>query len=156
MTLRSHLLTLPRRPWPLPAGPRLGQGLPLGSQPPACYKVPAKPLPPDLNPPVAARDQARWVLRMIAPRDRVRLISRRGGWRGDCRLTEKLMVDLAAIAGLLVDLFGASKEWREPKVARFDPPDDAEKEEMVRNLKAKGHKLQWVPEHRLRQLTREG
>jgi hypothetical protein len=63
------------------------------------------------------------------------------------------MIDLAALATLF---FEASKEWREPKVARFDPPDDVEKEEVVIDLRKKGHRLQWVPETRLRQLKRDG
>jgi hypothetical protein len=49
-----------------------------------------------------------------------------------------------------------SKEWREPKVARFDPPDDAEKEQVVRDLRAKGHKLEWANADGLRQLKRDG
>ena len=45
------------------------------------------------------------------------------------------MIDLAALAALCFD---ASKEWTEPKVARFDPLSDAEKEEVVLNLQKKG------------------
>lgn len=63
------------------------------------------------------------------------------------------MIDLAALASLF---FEASNEWREPKVARFDPPEDAEREEVVRDLMSKGHELQWANEHRLRQLKRDG
>jgi hypothetical protein len=66
------------------------------------------------------------------------------------------MIDPAALGSLLVEIFGASKEWREPKIARFDPLEDAEKERIVRDLKAKGHRLQWVREHRLRQLKLDG
>src|SRR5258708_39911082 len=66
------------------------------------------------------------------------------------------MIDPAALGSLLVEFFGASKEWREPKIAKFDRPDDAEKEEVYRDLKAKGHQLQWVRESRLRQLKRNG
>ena len=47
------------------------------------------------------------------------------------------MIDLAALAALCFD---ASKEWTEPKVARFDPLGDAEKEKVVLNLRKKGHK----------------
>ena len=36
----------------------------------------------------------------------------------------RTMIDLAALAALFFD---ASKEWTEPKVARFDPLSDAEK-----------------------------
>jgi hypothetical protein len=56
------------------------------------------------------------------------------------------MIDPAALGSLLVDILGASKEWREPKIAQFDPLDDANKEQVVRDLEAKGHKLQWVSE----------
>jgi hypothetical protein len=63
------------------------------------------------------------------------------------------MIDLAALGSLF---FEASKEWREPKVASFNPLDDAEKEQVVRDLKTKGHELQWVHEHRLRQLKQSG
>jgi hypothetical protein len=45
------------------------------------------------------------------------------------------MIDLAALAALCFD---ASKEWTEPKVARFDPLSDAEKEKVVLNLRKKG------------------
>jgi hypothetical protein len=63
------------------------------------------------------------------------------------------MIDLAALAALCFD---ASKEWTEPKVARFDPLSDAEKEKAVLNLRKKGHEFQWVKETRLRALKREG
>ncbi len=53
------------------------------------------------------------------------------------------MIDLAALGSLFVEIFGASKEWREPKIARFDPLEDANKEQIVRDLQAKKHKLQW-------------
>jgi len=58
------------------------------------------------------------------------------------------MIDLAALATLF---FEASKEWSTPKVARFDPLEDAEKEEVFRNLKEKGHTLQWVDASWMRQ-----
>ena len=51
------------------------------------------------------------------------------------------MIDLAALGALFADIV---KDWSEPKVARFDPPDDVEKEDIVCDLKAKGHKLQWA------------
>ena len=51
------------------------------------------------------------------------------------------MIDLAALAALCFD---ASKEWTKPKVARFDPLSDAEKEEVVLSLRKKGHDLQWT------------
>ena len=63
------------------------------------------------------------------------------------------MIDLAALAALF---FVASKEWTEPKVARFDPLSDAEKEEVVLNLQKRGHELQWVRDTRLRALKRAG
>jgi len=51
------------------------------------------------------------------------------------------MIDLAALAALF---FEASKEWTEPKVARFDPYSEAEKEDVVVKLREKGHELHWV------------
>jgi hypothetical protein len=65
------------------------------------------------------------------------------------------MVDLVALASLFADVFGAAKEWTEPKIARLDPLDVAEQEPLVRALRAKGHKLEWLPEIKLRQLKRE-
>jgi len=65
----------------------------------------------------------------------------------------RTMIDLAALAALFFD---ASKEWTEPKVARFDPLSDAEKEEVVLNLQKRGHELQWVRDARLRALKRAG
>jgi hypothetical protein len=66
------------------------------------------------------------------------------------------MIDLAALGSLFVEIFGASKEWTEPKIARFDPVDEANKEPIVRDLMARGDKLQWVDEMRLRELKRNG
>jgi len=66
------------------------------------------------------------------------------------------MIDLAALGSLFVEIFGASKEWTVPKIVRFDPLDDAENEQVVRDLRARGHRLDWVYEHRLRQLKRDG
>jgi hypothetical protein len=66
------------------------------------------------------------------------------------------MIDLAALGSLFVEVFGASKEWREPKIARFDRVEDANKEQVVRHLQAKKHKLQWVNELRLREAKRNG
>ena len=63
------------------------------------------------------------------------------------------MIDLAALATLF---FEASKEWIEPKVARFDPYSEAEKEDVVVKLRKKGHELQWVKDTRLRALKRGG
>src|SRR5262245_50419 len=65
------------------------------------------------------------------------------------------MIDLAALGSLFVEIFGASKEWQ-PKIARIDPPEDAEKEQIVRDLKAKKHELQWINELRLREAKRNG
>jgi hypothetical protein len=66
------------------------------------------------------------------------------------------MIDLAALGSLFVEIFGASKEWTEPKIARFDPVDEANKEPIVRDLMARGDKLQWADEMRLRELKRNG
>jgi len=66
------------------------------------------------------------------------------------------VVDLVALASLFVDVFGASKEWTEPKIVRLDPPSAAEQEPSFNALKAKGHELQWVRQIGLRQLKRDG
>ena len=66
------------------------------------------------------------------------------------------MIDLAALASLFVEVFGASKDWREPKIARFDPLDEANKEQVVRDLRARGDELQWIDEVRLRQAKMNG
>jgi hypothetical protein len=63
------------------------------------------------------------------------------------------MIDLVGLVGTFYE---ASKEWREPKVVRFDLLQDAESEPVVKDLKSKGHKLAWVRESRMRQLSREG
>ena len=63
------------------------------------------------------------------------------------------MIDLAALATLFSE---ASKEWTEPKIERLDPPDAAEKEDVVCKLREKRHDLQWVRDTRLRALKREG
>src|SRR5215469_14388783 len=56
--------------------------------------------------------------------------------RGGVNLTanEAQMIDVAALGSLFVEIFGASKEWTEPKIARFDPVDKANKEPIVRDL----------------------
>jgi len=63
------------------------------------------------------------------------------------------MIDLAGIANLF---FEASKEWREPKVARIDPLEDIENEQIFKDLKAKGHTFEWAKTEHLRRLKREG
>ena len=63
------------------------------------------------------------------------------------------MIDLASLATLFVEV---SKEWREPKIARIEPLEEIEKEDVYLDLKAKGHPMQWVNETRLRQLARAG
>jgi len=41
------------------------------------------------------------------------------------------MIDVAALGSLLVEIFGAAKEWSEPKIVVFDPLEDAEREKIV-------------------------
>jgi hypothetical protein len=55
------------------------------------------------------------------------------------------MIDLAALG-----------VWFRPKVVRFESLLDAEEEQVVRRLRAKGHELHWVLETRLHQLKRDG
>jgi hypothetical protein len=43
-----------------------------------------------------------------------------------------------------------------PKVVRLEYLMDAEDEEIVRRLRAKGHELHWVLETRLREFQRDG
>jgi hypothetical protein len=66
------------------------------------------------------------------------------------------MIELASIASLFIEAFGAAKGWTEPKIARIDPLDDVEQEKSFHDLKAKGHTLQWANAMRLRQLKRDG
>jgi hypothetical protein len=53
-----------------------------------------------------------------------------------------------AVGGLAV--------WFRPKVVRLEYLMDAEDEEIVRRLRAKGHELHWVLETRLREFQRDG
>jgi hypothetical protein len=77
--------------------------------------------------------------------------------RGNCAVVmESEMIDLIALAGLFAEVFGASKDCTEPKVARFEQLNDADKGPKVIKLKAKGHMFIWAREARLRQLKREG
>jgi hypothetical protein len=46
--------------------------------------------------------------------------------------------------------------WFRPKVIRFEHLLDAEEEQVVRRLRAKGHELHWALETRLHQLQRDG
>src|SRR5262245_23184967 len=55
------------------------------------------------------------------------------------------MIDLAALG-----------VWFRPKVIRFEHLLDAEEEQAVRRLRAKGHELHWALETRLRQLLGDG
>jgi hypothetical protein len=66
------------------------------------------------------------------------------------------MIDLIALVGLFAEIFPATKGWRAPKVERVGHLDDMDREEVVINLKAKGHELQWARETRMRQLKRDG
>ena len=63
------------------------------------------------------------------------------------------MLDLASIASLF---FEASTHWTDPNVARFDRLEDADREPVVKKLKAAGHVLGFAREMRLRKLKREG
>jgi len=55
------------------------------------------------------------------------------------------MIDLAALG-----------VWFRPTVVRFEHLLDAEEEQAVRRLRAKGRELHWALETRLRQLQRDG
>jgi hypothetical protein len=68
------------------------------------------------------------------------------------------MIDLVALVGLFVEVFGTSKNWKEPSIARFDHLEDAKKEKVVHDLEAAGHQFLWkrATEGQLRQLKREG
>jgi hypothetical protein len=52
---------------------------------------------------------------------------------------------------MLGGAFGGLAVWFRPKVVRLEYLMDAEDEEVVRHLRAKGHELHWVLETRLRQ-----
>jgi hypothetical protein len=53
-------------------------------------------------------------------------------------------------------LAGGLAVWFRPKVVRLEYLMDAEDEEVVRRLRAKGHELHWVLETRLREFQRDG
>ena len=57
---------------------------------------------------------------------------------------------------MLVGALGRVEVWFRPKVVRLESLLDAEDEEVVRRLRAKGHDLHWALETRLRQLRRDG
>ena len=52
---------------------------------------------------------------------------------------------------MLEGVFGGLAVWFRPKVIRLEYLLDAEDEEVVRHLRAKGHELHWVLETRLRE-----
>jgi hypothetical protein len=66
------------------------------------------------------------------------------------------MIDLIALVGLFAEIFPATKGWREPKVERVEHLNDMDREEVVINVKAKGHEISWPRATRMRQLKREG
>jgi hypothetical protein len=66
------------------------------------------------------------------------------------------MIDLAALVSLFGEALGATKGWTQPRIARFERLDDAERETVVHELRAAGHELQWGRETHLRQLKRDG
>jgi hypothetical protein len=57
---------------------------------------------------------------------------------------------------MLGGAFGGLAVWFRPKVVRLEYLMDAEDEEVVRRLRAKGHELHWVLETRLREFQRDG
>jgi hypothetical protein len=57
---------------------------------------------------------------------------------------------------MLEGVFGGLAVWFRPKAIRLEYLLDAEDEEVVRHLRAKGHELHWVLETRLRQFRRDG
>jgi hypothetical protein len=59
-------------------------------------------------------------------------------------------------SNMLGGAFGGLAVWFRPKVVRFEYLMDAEDEEIVRRLRAKGHELHWVLETRLGEFQRDG
>src|SRR5262245_13622117 len=57
---------------------------------------------------------------------------------------------------MLGGAFGGLVVWFRPKVVRLEYLIDAEDEEVVRGLRAKGHELHWVLETRLREFQCDG
>src|SRR4030095_306523 len=57
---------------------------------------------------------------------------------------------------MLWSAFGGLTVWFRPKVFRLEHLLDAEDEEVVRHLRAKGHELHWVLETRLREFQSDG
>ena len=56
----------------------------------------------------------------------------------------------------MLSAFGGLAVWFRPKVVRLEYLLDAEDEEVVCHLRAKGHELHWVLETRLREFQRDG
>jgi len=48
------------------------------------------------------------------------------------------MIDLVALVGLFGEVFGVTKNWTTPSIARFERLEDVEQETVVRELKAAG------------------
>jgi hypothetical protein len=57
---------------------------------------------------------------------------------------------------MLVSALSRLEVWFRPKVVRLECLMDAEDEEIVRGLRAKGHELHWVLETRLGEFQRDG
>jgi hypothetical protein len=57
---------------------------------------------------------------------------------------------------MLGGAFSGLAVWFRPKVVRLEYLMDAEDEEVVRRLRAKGHELHWILETRLREFQRDG
>jgi hypothetical protein len=65
------------------------------------------------------------------------------------------MIEIASLASLFVEVFGASKDWTEYKKVHLDP-NAIDDEQIVRELRTKGHKIELRNEMELRQLARKG
>jgi hypothetical protein len=57
---------------------------------------------------------------------------------------------------MLGGAFSGLAVWFRPKVVRLEYLMDAEDEEVVRRLRAKGHELHWILETRLGEFQRDG
>lgn len=66
------------------------------------------------------------------------------------------MIDIMVLRELFAEEFGTAQSVTEPRIARFDPLSDAERERVYRDLKASGHELLWALQTQLPQLKRDG
>jgi hypothetical protein len=112
------------------------------------HNDPLPPLPPPLP------------LLFTAPNPAFNVSGGMEAWRdgglgddNDCLAMQIFVPDGVPVVGHAFDRLAV---WFRPKVVRLEYLLDADDEEVVRRLRAKGHELHWVLETRLRESQRDG